>query len=102
VRTAGVRELKSRLSEYLREVKHGETVLVTEHGEVVARLSPPDFERERPANEELRRLRKLIAQGKIRPPSAASAQRFPTRPAARLAKKDFERIWDDSRSDRSR
>ena len=36
----GVRELKSRLSEYLRRVKAGETVLITEHGQPVGRLVP--------------------------------------------------------------
>jgi prevent-host-death family protein len=100
MRTAGVRELKSHLSEYLRKVKHGETVLVTEHGEVVARLSPPDFERAHTENEERRRLGNLIALGKIRPPSAKPSARFPARPAARLTKNAFERIWNDSRSDR--
>ena len=36
----GVRELKARLSEYLRDVKAGETVVITEHGKDVARLMP--------------------------------------------------------------
>ena len=36
----GVRELKSRLSEYLRRVKQGETVIITEHGKPVGRLIP--------------------------------------------------------------
>jgi prevent-host-death family protein len=36
----GVRELKSRLSHYLRQVKAGQTVTVTEHGKPVATLSP--------------------------------------------------------------
>ena len=36
----GVRELKARLSEYLRDVKSGRTVIVTEHGRPVARLVP--------------------------------------------------------------
>ena len=36
-----VRELKSRLSEYLRKVAAGEEVVVTSHGKEVARLSPP-------------------------------------------------------------
>lgn len=39
--TVGVRELKNRLSEYLRAVSAGETVLVTDRGEVVAELSAP-------------------------------------------------------------
>lgn len=36
-----MRELKNRLSEFLRDVRAGERVLVTDRGEVVAELSPP-------------------------------------------------------------
>ncbi len=38
--TVGVRELKSQLSKYLRQVKAGRTVMITEHGKVVAQLGP--------------------------------------------------------------
>ena len=41
MKTVGVRELKNRLSEYLREVRRGESILVTDRGEVVAEFSPP-------------------------------------------------------------
>jgi prevent-host-death family protein len=41
MKTVGVRELKNRLSEYLRPVRAGEAVLVTDRGEVVAELTPP-------------------------------------------------------------
>ncbi|MGB6451951.1 MAG: type II toxin-antitoxin system prevent-host-death family antitoxin [Steroidobacteraceae bacterium] len=41
MKTVGIRELKNRLSEYLREVRRGESVLVTNRGEVVAEFSPP-------------------------------------------------------------
>ena len=41
MKTTGVRELKNRLSEYLRHVRAGESVLVTDRGEVVAELVPP-------------------------------------------------------------
>jgi prevent-host-death family protein len=36
----GVRELKSRLSEYLRRVKAGETVIITERGRPIGRIVP--------------------------------------------------------------
>ena len=36
----GIRELKSRLSQYVRDVKGGATVVVTERGSPVARLVP--------------------------------------------------------------
>lgn len=39
--TVGVRELKNKLSEYLRRVRLGERVLVTDRGEVVAEFTPP-------------------------------------------------------------
>jgi prevent-host-death family protein len=38
--TVGVRELKTHLSEYLKRVKAGEGVFITERGKVVARLTP--------------------------------------------------------------
>jgi len=36
----GLRELKNRLSEYVREVRSGKCVAVTDRGEVVAQLIP--------------------------------------------------------------
>ena len=39
-RSAGVRELKARLSHFIRSVKEGESVVVREHGTPVARIVP--------------------------------------------------------------
>lgn len=41
MKAVGLRELKNRLSEYVREVRSGESILVTDRGEVVAQLCPP-------------------------------------------------------------
>ncbi len=41
MRAVGIRLLKDRLSEYLRLVEAGETVLVTDRDRVVAELRPP-------------------------------------------------------------
>lgn len=41
MKTVGVRDLKNKLSEYLRHVRLGEGILVTDRGEVVAELVPP-------------------------------------------------------------
>ncbi len=41
MKAVGIRELKNRLSEYVRIVRAGESVLVTDRGEVVAELRPP-------------------------------------------------------------
>lgn len=41
IATVGIRELKDRLSEHLRRVRSGDTILITDRGEVVAEMSPP-------------------------------------------------------------
>lgn len=41
MKTATVSKLKASLSEYLRQVKAGEEVLVAERGRPIAKLSPP-------------------------------------------------------------
>jgi prevent-host-death family protein len=41
MREVGIRELKNRLSEYIRLVREGEVVMVTDRGEVVAELRQP-------------------------------------------------------------
>ena len=41
----GTRELKNRLSYYLRRVREGETIRVTDRGKLVANLSPVAAER---------------------------------------------------------
>ena len=41
MKAVAVKELKDRLSSYLREVKNGEVVLVTDRGRVVAELRQP-------------------------------------------------------------
>jgi len=41
MRTVGLRELKNRLSAYVREVRAGQAVVVTDRGQVVAELRAP-------------------------------------------------------------
>jgi len=48
----GVRDLKAQLSEYLRHVKAGETVVITEHGRTIGRIVPEA----EPVEERVRRL----------------------------------------------
>jgi antitoxin (DNA-binding transcriptional repressor) of toxin-antitoxin stability system len=55
-----VRELRQNLSVYLRRVKAGETLEVTERGEIVARLSPTPPRGLSPLDQ-------LIAEGRASP-----------------------------------
>ena len=41
--TVGIRELKSRLSHYMRQVKGGATLLITERGRPIGRIVPADL-----------------------------------------------------------
>jgi prevent-host-death family protein len=61
MKTAGVSELKARLSEYLNQVKAGMEVLITDRGKPVARLVP--IPRSKDLKESLVRMEK---QGLIR------------------------------------
>jgi len=36
----GTRELKSKLSEYLRQVKAGESIIITDHGKPIGQIIP--------------------------------------------------------------
>lgn len=78
-----VRELKSRLSEYLRKVAAGEEVVVTSRGKEVARLVPPRSRR-RAAESEA----ELIARFRSLPwvrPGSGKKPRLP-KPVIRIGK----------------
>jgi len=64
-KTVGSRELKTRLGQYLQEVRGGETILVTDRGKPVAELRPIEAADD-PAEEALRRME---AEGLITRPT---------------------------------
>jgi len=59
MKAVGVKQLKARLSEYLRFVKAGETILVTDRDEVVAELRPA--RRQRRSGEDLEEILQSLA-----------------------------------------
>jgi prevent-host-death family protein len=67
MRKVGSREFKNRMGRYLLAVRKGQTLLVTDRGKPVAKVSPPDEN----GDSELTFsdvLKKLEAEGKIRLP----------------------------------
>jgi antitoxin (DNA-binding transcriptional repressor) of toxin-antitoxin stability system len=74
MRTVGIRELKNRLSEYLRLVRAGEEVLVTDRDEVVAELKRPD---ENELHSLPAGLRELIRRGSVTPGSKNDPELYP-------------------------
>ncbi|MEO7083435.1 MAG: type II toxin-antitoxin system prevent-host-death family antitoxin [Gemmatimonadaceae bacterium] len=69
MKTVGVKELKAHLSEYLRAVKRGEVVVVTERDQIIAELRAPRQEKEMVVNTR-DALVALTASGEISPATA--------------------------------
>ena len=72
-RRVGVRELRQNLSKYLRRVERGERLEVTEHGRPVAVLGP--------LGESHDPLARLVASGRVVPPSRDLLELLPARGA---------------------
>jgi antitoxin (DNA-binding transcriptional repressor) of toxin-antitoxin stability system len=96
MKAVGVRELKNRLSEYLRLVRGGEDILVTDRGEVVAELRRPGrYQEETPYPA----LNELIRKGVVRPglPNDPSLYR---RLGRLLSHEEVMRLLDEERGER--
>jgi prevent-host-death family protein len=79
MRTAGVAELKARLSSYLDKVKAGQEVVVTHHGVPVARIVPLESNERRD-----RRRERLIRAGLLVPARKRLARLLSTPPRGPL------------------
>jgi antitoxin (DNA-binding transcriptional repressor) of toxin-antitoxin stability system len=98
MRTVGIRELKNRLSEYLRQVRAGESVLVTDRGEVIAEFSPPGrglADASLPAG-----LLGLARRGLLTVGSPADASVYVALPRARRRQRSAAELLDDERGSR--
>ncbi len=96
MKTSGVREVKNRLSAYLRMVEGGERVAITRHGRVVAELGPPAHATEEEANVGLRR---RVLAGSVRLGAANRADVYP-RPTGRLPPRVVQDLLDEIRGER--
>jgi prevent-host-death family protein len=71
--TVGIKELKNRLTEYLRRTRAGEEIVVTERGNPVALIQPIRSARRVTSREA--RLAQLAARGCLTLPSRAPLKR---------------------------
>ncbi|HEY3999421.1 MAG TPA: type II toxin-antitoxin system prevent-host-death family antitoxin [Candidatus Xenobia bacterium] len=93
--SVGIRELKNRLSEYVRRVERGECFLITDRGEVVAELVPPHGATHPEVPEGVW---VMVRQGKATLGSAHDATLY--RPQARtIADGETGQALDESRGD---
>ena len=98
MKTAGIRELKTHLSAYLRDVARGEVVLVTDRGEGVADLRPPGLGEGRIMFAEPRYWR-LVEQGLLRPAAAPSSVDWGAAPRVRLGRGTSQELLDAERGE---
>jgi antitoxin (DNA-binding transcriptional repressor) of toxin-antitoxin stability system len=85
MRAIGVKVLKNKLSEYLRLVAGGETVLVTDRDRVVAELIPPREGRAPVLADAF--LAEAVREGWITPPvlrNGSAPPRLPVAPASEV------------------
>jgi prevent-host-death family protein len=96
MKQVGLRELKNRLSAYVRRVRAGEHIRVTDRGQVVAELVPPGAMAGRdPASV----LAELERRGVLRPPTAKGLPRYP-RFRRQVPPGTARRLLDEERADR--
>ena len=81
VKAVAVKELKNRLSAYLREVREGEVVLVTDRGRVVAELRQPGTGAILDAHDQA--LERLRAEGVLTPGLPQDPGAYAASPLAR-------------------
>ena len=94
--SVGVRELKNRLSEYLRMVRRGEEILVTDRGEPVAELRQPSSASHTAAYPELERRARA---GKVRLGAPNRSDLYPSLPSP-MPPGTARRLLDEERGDR--
>jgi antitoxin (DNA-binding transcriptional repressor) of toxin-antitoxin stability system len=83
MRAVGLKLLKNKLSEYVRLVAGGETVLITDRDRVVAELVPPALGRNGRVSDAA--LAEAVRQGWLTPPLLGPASEIPRQPVLPLA-----------------
>lgn len=94
MRQVGLRELKNRLSEYVRLARRGEHVRITDRGQVVAELVPPLS-----ASDHDAALIELERRGLLRPPARKGRLRYPRLPRV-VPVGTAQRLVDEDRGER--
>ena len=95
MRAVGLKTLKNKLSEYVRLVANGETVLVTDRDRVVAELSPPRAGRSEVLADAM--LAEAMRRGWVTPPALVGTTAPPRKPimAFRALMEDLQHDRDD-------
>ncbi|MGH9468638.1 MAG: type II toxin-antitoxin system Phd/YefM family antitoxin [Terriglobales bacterium] len=93
--TVGVRELKAKLSEYLRKVQAGEAVQITDRGKAVAEIVPAGWAASSQVSPELA---EAIRRGEVTPPSKPGP--IELKPIVKMPEGFVQKLLDEMREDR--
>jgi prevent-host-death family protein len=94
--TVGLRELKNKLSQYVARAKSGESVTITDRGQVVAELTPP--KRHPGTGEPVVTLDDLRRRGILHGGGANGSDLYPSMP--RILKRSTSSLLDEERGSR--
>jgi len=94
--TVGVHDLKNQLSQYLKYVKDGEKVIITEHNRIIAELKAPQNEEKLSAIEE--KLAQLSKEGLI---ILAKRKDSCVKPPKIEEKLNWEKVYNEIRTERT-
>lgn len=99
MKTVGIEELESRLSEFLRLARSGETILVSDRDEVVAELGPARHQRPEP--ESLEAVLADLADRRLVTRASEPKKGWTWKPPSLWLRSDVaEKILDELRKDR--
>ena len=99
MKAVGIKQLKSRLSEYVRLARAGETILVSDRDEVVAELGPPRHQRPEPESVDAA-LDRLAERNLVTRASQPKKSWTWKAPALGLRPEAARKILDELREDR--
>jgi len=101
IKTAGIREFRAKLSQYVRLVKDGDMVQVTDRGQVVACLVSPEVAEVANLSPVDRARRQMLADGFISRLGTQDKTIPPPAPyGLGLSDEEFEEVMDFVRGDR--
>jgi antitoxin (DNA-binding transcriptional repressor) of toxin-antitoxin stability system len=96
LKTVNIRALKDRLSAFLRDVQHGDVVLITDRGKVVAELRSPTVGQQGDVTS--LREQALVERGVLRIGLPNDPSAYPL-PATRIADEEIDRALAWTRGD---
>ena len=97
--STGIRDLKNRLSWYIRRLTTEKRIVITDRGRAVAELRLPEETSDDPAEE---RYAALVAEGTIRPPRSKGdpLEDWPSVAELHLPPGTAQSLVDEDRADR--